>query len=154
MPLLRSSKKWLALCVLALVGALGVGVAVATVTATVLTDTDDVRLRIVRSHFVPSDDQPTFTTGFHTHPGPAIVQVQEGRFDITDGATCKTTRLRAGETYIETPEVPVLVTADRPVKWTTTFILQDGAPLMTPVSDPCLDDDKGDDDHASLLDDG
>jgi quercetin dioxygenase-like cupin family protein len=147
MPVVRSNKKWIALAVLVLLGAVGVGVAVATVTATVLADTHDVRLRIVRSEFVPSADQPTFSSGWHTHPGPVIVQVQEGRFKITD-SNCKTTVLRPGETYIETPEAPLVVTADRAVKWTTTFILPDSPPkpLATPVSDPCSDSDEDEDD--------
>ena len=146
MPVLRSKKKWIALVVLVLAGVVGVGVAVATVTATVLADTNDVRLRIVRSEFVPSGDQPTFSSGWHTHPGPVIVQVQAGRFNITD-ANCKTSVVRPGETYIETPDSPLIVTAKKSVKWTNTFILPVGAPLATPASDPCLDGDgDGDDD--------
>jgi hypothetical protein len=82
--MLRSKNKWIILGVLAVAATLGVGVAVATVTSTVLSDThpaggsaNEIRLRIVRSEFVPSSDQPTFSSGWHTHPGPVIFQVQE-----------------------------------------------------------------------------
>jgi quercetin dioxygenase-like cupin family protein len=118
------------------VAAVGVGVAVATVSTTVLTDTNSVRLRIVRSEFTPSADQLGFSSGWHTHPGPVIVQVQEGYLKITQG-TCHPNVIGPGETYVETPELPVLGTADKEVKWTTSFILPVGAAPATPASDPC-----------------
>jgi hypothetical protein len=149
--MLRSKNKWIILGVLAVAATLGVGVAVATVTSTVLTDThpaggsaNEIRLRIVRSEFVPSSDQPTFSSGWHTHPGPVIFQVQEGRFGITQGPPCRTTTLGPGETYIETPEFPVLATAKRAGKWTTSFILPANKPLLSPASDPCPPDDEDD----------
>jgi hypothetical protein len=116
---------------------IGVGVAIATVTPTVLADTTSVHLRIVHSEFVPSADQPSFTSGWHMHPGPVFVQVQEGELKITQ-ATCHPNVVHAGETYVETPDLPVLATADKPVKWTTSMILPAGAPLSIPVSEsPC-----------------
>jgi hypothetical protein len=149
--MLRSKNKWIILGVLAVAATLGVGVAVATVTSTVLSDThpaggsaNEIRLRIVRSEFVPSADQPSFSSGWHTHPGPVIFQVQEGRFGITQGPPCRTTTLGPGETYIETPEFPVLATAKRAGKWTTSFILPANKPLLSPASDPCPPDDEDD----------
>jgi quercetin dioxygenase-like cupin family protein len=140
-------RKWIALGVIGVAAAVVVGVAVATVTSTVLTDThpaggpaNEVRLRIVRSEFVPSADQPTFSSGWHTHPGPVIFQVQEGRFKITQGPPCRTTTLGPGETYIETPEFPVLARARQAAKWTTSFILAANRPLLTAADDPCPDD--------------
>jgi hypothetical protein len=148
---LRSKTKWIVLGVLAVAASLGVGVAVATVTSTVPTDThpaggsaNEIRLRIVRSEFVPSADQPAFSSGWHTHPGPVIFQVQEGRFRITQGPPCRTTTLGPGETYIETPEFPVLATANRAGKWTTSFILPANKPLLSPASNPCPTDDEDD----------
>jgi hypothetical protein len=148
---LRSKNKWIVLGVLAVAASLGVGVAVATVTSTVLTDThpaggsaNEIRLRIVRSEFVPSADQPTFSSGWHTHPGPVIFQVQEGRFRITQGPPCRTTTLGPGETYIETPEFPVLATTKRAGKWTTSFFLSANKPLSSPANDPCQTDDEDD----------
>jgi quercetin dioxygenase-like cupin family protein len=148
---LLRSKKWVVLGVVA-AAAIGVGVAVATVTSTVLSDThptggsaNEVRLRVVRFEFVPSPDQRTFSSGWHTHPGPVIFQVQEGRVRITQGPPCRTTTLGPGETYIEIPEHPVLATTSRPAKWTTSFILQASDPLSSPASDPCAAGDDGED---------
>jgi hypothetical protein len=143
MPVLRS-KLWLCLAVLAVVASVGAGVALARVTSTVLSDThpaggsaNEVRLRVVRNQFVPSADQPTFSSGWHTHPGPVIFQVQEGRVKITQGPPCRTRTLRTNQTYIEIPEHPVLATAKRAAKWTTSYIVPANKPLMTPVADPC-----------------
>jgi hypothetical protein len=138
------SKKWLIVAAAGVAASVGGGVALATVTSTVLSDThpaggsaDEVRMRIVRSDFVPSADQPTFSSGWHTHPGPVIFQVQEGRMKVTQGPPCRTTKLGPGETYVEIPEHPVVATANRAAKWTTTFILPADKPLLTPTDDPC-----------------
>ena len=138
------SARWLILAAVGVVASVGVGVALATVTSTVLSDThpaggsaNEVRLRVVRNQFVPSADQPTFSSGWHTHPGPVIFQAQERRVTITQGPPCRTTRLGPGETYIEIPEHPVLATAKRAATWTTSFILPADKPLLTPVADPC-----------------
>jgi quercetin dioxygenase-like cupin family protein len=85
---------------------------------------------------VPSADQPTFSSGWHTHPGPVIIQVQEGYLKITQ-ATCYANVIGPGETYIETPELPVLATANREVRWTVTLVVPAGVPLRTDASDPC-----------------
>lgn len=134
--ILRLKRRWVVLAVLVLALAIGAGIAVATVTSTVLSDTETARLRIVRSEFVPSADQPRFTSGWHTHPGPVIVQVQEGFLKITQ-ATCSPTIVYAGETYVETPDLPIVATAKAPVKWTTSMILPPGAPVATPAENPC-----------------
>ena len=84
---------------------------------------------------MPSANQPEFSSGWHTHPGPVIVQVQEGYFKITQ-ATCHPNVIGPGETYVETPELPVLATANKAVKWTTSMILPASAPLATPVTNP------------------
>jgi quercetin dioxygenase-like cupin family protein len=133
---LHSKKKWIVLGILVIAAAVGVGVAVATVTSTILADTTAVRLRIDRSVFVPSADQPEFSSGWHTHPGPVIIQVQEGSLKITQG-TCHPNVVGPGETYIETAELPVLATANKAAKWTATLIVPAGVPLRTNASDPC-----------------
>jgi quercetin dioxygenase-like cupin family protein len=125
---LHSKKKWIVLGILVIAAAVGVGVAVATVTSTILADTTAVRLRIDRSVFVPSPDQPEFSSGWHTHPGPVIIQVQEGSLKITQG-TCHPNVVGPGETYIETAELPVLATANKAAKWTATLIVPAGVPL-------------------------
>jgi hypothetical protein len=129
-------KKWIVLGILVIGASVGVGVAVATVTSTTLADTTAVRLRIDRSVFMPSADQPAFSSGWHTHPGPVIIQVQEGHLKITQG-TCHPNVVGPGETYIETAELPVLATANQAAKWTATLIVPAGLPLRTNASDPC-----------------
>jgi hypothetical protein len=131
-----SKKKWIVLAIVVIAAAVGVGVAVATVTTSNLADTTSVRLRIDRSEFVPSADQPVFSSGWHTHPGPVIIQVQQGKLKITQGP-CHPNVVGPGETYIETPELPVLATANQAVNWTATLIVPAGAPLRTNVSAAC-----------------
>jgi hypothetical protein len=143
------SKKWSIVTVVGVAAAVWVGVAVATVTGTVLTDThpaggsaNEVRMRILANDFVPSADQPTFSSGWHTHPGPVLFQVQEGRVTITQGPPCRTRKLGPGETYVEIPEQPVLATAKRAAKFTATQFLAADEPLQTPADAPCqLDND-------------
>src|SRR2546421_12276288 len=101
MPVPKSPRGLLALGTVLLVGAVGVGVASAMVVTTVLADTNVVRERILRTHFVPSSSQPRFNAGWHIHPGVAIVEVQSGQLTITQG--CRTHRLGPGDTYIEVP---------------------------------------------------
>jgi quercetin dioxygenase-like cupin family protein len=134
--ILRLKRKWIVLGILVIGASVGVGVAVATVTSTTLADTTAVRLRIDRSVFTPSADQAEFSSGWHTHPGPVIIQVQEGYLKITQG-TCHPNVVGPGETYIETAELPVLATANQAARWTATLIVPAGLPLRTNASDPC-----------------
>jgi quercetin dioxygenase-like cupin family protein len=137
MTAFRPSKRIvLALAIVILAAAAGVAVAAQTI----VTDTDNVHLRIVKSQF---DDG--FDSGWHTHPGPAIVQVQQGRFKIFQ-STCEPTTVRAGETYIEVPNDPVLAVAKGEIEWTTTLIYETGQAAATPVASPCPAGEEGDDD--------
>jgi hypothetical protein len=132
----RTKKRWLIFGVLLVVAAVGVGVAVATVTSNTLVDTSSVRLRVDRTEFVPSHGQRHFSSGWHTHPGPVIIQVQHGYLKITQG-TCHPNVIGPGETYIETPYLPVLATANKAAGWTATLIVPTGVPLRTDVSPAC-----------------
>jgi quercetin dioxygenase-like cupin family protein len=137
MKAFRPSKKIvLALAIVTVAAAAGVAVAAQTI----VTDTDNVHLRIVKSQF-----DEGFDSGWHTHPGPAIVQVQQGRFKITQG-NCQATTVTAGETYIEVPNVPVLAVAKGEIEWTTTLIYETGRPAATPVASPCPAGEEDDDD--------
>jgi quercetin dioxygenase-like cupin family protein len=109
--------------------AAGVGIGIAATSTTV--DTNDVRLRVLQSDFADG-----FDSGWHTHPGAVIVQVQEGFLKITQGG-CQPEVVQKGETYLEVPLVPVRAVATGPVKWTTTQIIPVGAPPLTVVSSPC-----------------
>jgi quercetin dioxygenase-like cupin family protein len=121
---LPRSKKTLALVITtAALVVLGASVAVAgVITQQVLfppnnaANSGPANIRIV--HTVAND----FDSGWHSHPGPAIVQVQAGDFKIYQGS-CQPTVVQKGETYIEVPGVPVRAVADGPVEWTTTLVI-------------------------------
>jgi hypothetical protein len=93
-------------------------------------------IRIV--HTVADD----FDSGWHTHPGPAIVQVQEGQFKIYQQG-CEPKVVDKDETFVEVPGVPVRGVAKGPVEWTTTLVIPGAfggnpAPLaQSPAADPC-----------------
>lgn len=116
MRFLRSKK------FLALAGAL---VVVATVTAvslaavlsqTVMADGTNIHFRVVRTV------ADSYDSGWHTHPGLAVVQVQSGSFQITQGS-CTPKTVGAGETFIEVPYLPVRAVATGPISWTTTLLV-------------------------------
>ena len=133
MRLLRR-KRWIVVVALALGGVIGAGVARALTTTTVVADTNTVRERIAT---ISTDGN--FNSGWHIHPGPVIVQVQDGYLKITQG-TCHPNVIGPGETYIETPGVPVIAEADHAVSWTITEIIPNsapGAPDRTATTSPC-----------------
>jgi hypothetical protein len=127
------SRKAIAFAAAALAGAaLGVGIAVAAITSqTTVADSSAVRLLSVRS---AADD---LDSGWHKHPGPAIVQVQAGFLKLYQGS-CEPTIVGPGETFIEVPELPIRGVAKGHVEWTTTFVIPQGVPPASPVTtDPC-----------------
>lgn len=122
---------------LALVVALGLASAFAAFavagiwTQNVVTDTNNVRLRIVHTY------AGNFDSGWHTHPGLAVVQVTKGALQITQGS-CTPKTVAAGETSVEVPGVPVRAVGLGEVEWTTTFILPYGAAPTTLLdTNPC-----------------
>jgi hypothetical protein len=122
--------------VLALVGALLV-CAVLSATALsgvwsqwVAADGGTVHFRVIKTS--ASD----FDSGWHIHPGPAIVQVTLGSFQITQGS-CTPRTVNAGDTFIEVPYTPVRAVAVGRIEWTTTLIGRAEEPLLTPVASPC-----------------
>jgi hypothetical protein len=130
MRLLRT-KQVLVLVAAVLPAAAITAVGIAAVTSqTVMSDGTNIHLRIVKT---AAND---FDSGWHVHPGPAIVQVQEGSFQITQG-TCTPKTVAAGDTYIETPYVPVRAVASGRVVWTTTLFGRYEDKLLAPVASPC-----------------
>lgn len=130
MRILRTKK------VLVLMGAVlsaaaitAVGIA-AVSSQTVLSDGTTLHLRVVKT--VAND----FDSGWHIHPGPVIVQVQEGSFQLTQGS-CTAKTVSAGETFIEVPYVPVRGIATGRVVWTTSLLVRAEDKLSTPVTNPC-----------------
>jgi hypothetical protein len=127
------SKKWAVLAAFVIGGAIGAGIASAVTTSTVVTDTNVVRERIAR---ITTDGD--FSSGWHIHPGPVIVQVQDGFLHFTQN-TCNVTVVGPGETYIETPGVPIDLEVPKAATWTITEILPNtvGSPDRSPATDPC-----------------
>lgn len=125
------SRKALTLAVAVLVAAGLAAVGIAAVTSqTVVADATNLHLRIIKSTANDLD------SGWHVHPGPAIVQVQAGSFQITQGS-CTPKTVSAGETYIEVPFLPVRAVATGNVVWTTTLLGRYEDKLNTPVASPC-----------------
>lgn len=115
----------LAAAVLAAAGIAGV------VSQTVVADGTNIHFRVVRT--VAND----FDSGWHVHPGLAIVQVQQGSFQIYQGS-CTPKTVGAGDTYIEVPYLPVRAVATGTVAWTTTFLVHYEEPVLTPMTtNPC-----------------
>jgi hypothetical protein len=126
------SKKSLIIVATMVAAAVGAAVAIAAVTSqTVLADGNTIHYRFVRTAADGLD------SGWHTHPGLAIVQVQEGALQITQGS-CTPKTVAAGETLIEVPYLPVRGTATGRVVWTTSFVVRAEDPLSIPVTpSPC-----------------
>ncbi len=125
------SKKIMALVGAVLAAAALAAVGISAVTSqTVLADGTNLHIRVVKT---AAND---FDSGWHIHPGPAIVQVQEGSFQITQGS-CTAKAVGAGETYIEIPFVPVRAVATGRIVWTTTLLGRYEDKLLTPVASPC-----------------
>ena len=131
MRVLRSKKLMiLAGAVVAAAALAAVGLASAW-TTTVQTDSNNVRLRVVST--IASD----YDSGWHMHPGPAIVQVTLGSFQFYQGS-CTPKTVSAGETFVEVPGVPVSAVAVGRIDWTTSLIVPYGSAVSTPVTpSPC-----------------
>jgi len=129
--------RWRWPIVAALVGGVTVGTSVAiaaVVSSNVVADTNTVREKIVKTEV-----EGGFESGWHIHPGPAIVQVEAGQIMLFQN-TCHPRILNAGDTFIEIPGVPVNAVVKDHAKWTTTFFLPNSAPGQPDrlaATDPC-----------------
>jgi hypothetical protein len=131
MRILRSKKAMVTLASTVVAAAVLAGTALSgLISQTIVRDSTSVHLRVVRSI------ADGYDSGWHTHPGPAIVQVQEGSFQITQG-TCTPVTVSAGQTYVEVPWLPVRAVAMTRVVWTTTLEGPQEDALLTPVPSPC-----------------
>jgi len=90
-------------------------------------DTNNVRMRV--QHFSTSN----FDSGWHSHPGLVIVQVEQGSLTTT-GSNCVKKTIGPGESYIEIPYTPLRVVGVGYAKFTVTFLVAFGAPLSAPVA--------------------
>ena len=108
-----------------LVAVFSIGVALAATAPTqkaIVDEYGNLRLRIVQSDYVPTAADPRFDSGWHTHPGLAIVQVKAGTFEITQ-VGCTPTIVGPGQTFIEIPNTPVRAVSQGAIKWTTSLLL-------------------------------
>jgi hypothetical protein len=127
--LLRSKKVLAVLAATAVTGALA-GVAIsAVISQTVLVDGTNIHFRIVKT------TAADFDSGWHIHPGLAIVQVTDGSLQITQGS-CTPKTVNAGDTFIEVPYTPVRATGS--ATWTVTFLVHYEEPVLIPLTtNPC-----------------
>jgi len=127
MRLLRT-KSFLVLLTAVITAGVTAAVAVPAVLSTqIITDTNSVHFQVVRR------TADGFDSGWHVHPGLAIVQVQGGSVAITQGS-CTAKTLGPGDTYVEVPHVPVRAVATGYFAWTTTFIVGAADQLQIPWS--------------------
>ena len=113
---IRRSRRVSVLVLVTALAGIGATVAVsAVVSQQTIADTGNLHLRIVRTN------ANGFDSGWHVHPGLAVVQVQEGSFQIYQGG-CNPATVGAGQTYLEVPHLAVRAIATGTVRWTTTLI--------------------------------
>jgi hypothetical protein len=139
------SLSWKALVALlgtaAILAACSIGVALAATAPAqkaIVDEYGNLRLRIVESDYAPTAADPRYDSGWHVHPGLAIVQVKSGTFDITQ-VGCTPTKVGPGQTFIEIPNTPVRAVSEGAIKWTTSLLLWNtggSGPLSPAVSTP------------------
>ena len=125
---MKRTKPVLALLAVGIIACTVTAVALAAVSSQrVINDTGNVHLRVVRT---VADG---FDSGWHVHPGIAVVQVQEGAFQIYQGS-CTPRTVSAGDTFIEVPHLAVRAVATGRIAWTTTLITNGGDLPQIPLS--------------------
>ena len=131
----------------AILGACSIGMALAATAPAqkaIVVEYGNLRLRIVESSYTPTAADPNYDSGWHIHPGLAIVQVKSGTFDITQ-VGCTPTKVGPGQTFSEIPNTPVRAVSEGAIKWTTSLLLWNTggsgpfspAPLTPLASGPC-----------------
>lgn len=149
--------RWLVVTIVLVALAVPVGVAVATpsqgVTPTPIgRGTFDERAKIhtatIKARIKPSDFvvlslhfAPGGTTGWHSHPGPAMAVIQEGTFTLYNASdrTCRPRRYGPGQAFVDRGGGNVHIgrnETDKPVRVLVTFVLPKGAPTTIDAPDP------------------
>ena len=83
--------------------------------------------------------QPGGSTGWHTHPGPALVTVKTGQLTLHRAKSCRTRTFAAGQTFLEYGPHDVNLTGNETGAVTetlVTFLVPVGAPLTVDASAP------------------
>lgn len=122
------SRKFLLLLAAFITAGSAAAIAIAAVTSQqVITDTKNVQLRVQKTI------ADGFDTGWHVHPGLAVIQVEEGTIQIYENG-CTPKAVAAGDTFIEVPYLPVRAIATGHVVWTTTFVVDNSGLFLIPLS--------------------
>jgi quercetin dioxygenase-like cupin family protein len=105
--------------------------------------TSNIKAKIKPSDFavVQVDIAPGGTTGWHSHPGPALVVIKEGTFTLYDGddRKCRPHRYGPGQAFVDEGGGHVHIGRNEgtvPVKLLVTFIVPIGAAPTIDVPDP------------------
>jgi hypothetical protein len=126
----RRSKSFIVVLFALLVAGAAVTVATAAVISQqVYAEGDGLHYRFEKR----TSDASGFDSGWHVHPGLAIVQVESGSFQIYQGS-CTPKTVNAGETFIEVPWKPVRAVSTGPITWTTSLLIASGQQLLIPLS--------------------
>jgi len=83
--------------------------------------------------------QPGGSTGWHVHPGPALVTVKTGRLTLHRAKGCRSRTFAAGQTFLEYGPKDVNLTGNETGAVTeavVTFLLPVGAPITVDAPDP------------------
>ena len=95
---------------------------------------DGSRLFLQHSVFAPGQ-----STGWHTHPGPAIVMVVSGSQTLEEpqGSNCRTITANAGEGFVTTTGVHQAVTGPQGADtWALYVLPPDATAVRTPAPTP------------------
>jgi quercetin dioxygenase-like cupin family protein len=83
--------------------------------------------------------QPGGTTGWHVHPGPALVTVKTGQLTLHRAKGCRTRTFGAGQTFLELGPADVNLTRNETgtvTETVATFLLPVGAPTTVDAPAP------------------
>jgi len=127
MQVLRSKKFLVVLAGLSVAGIVAAVAIPAVISQAVVIDATTAHFRIVKT---AADG---FDSGWHVHPGVAIVQVQQGAFQMYQGS-CTPRTVSAGDTFIEILYEPVRAVATGRIVWTTTLITNQGDLPLIPLA--------------------
>ena len=83
--------------------------------------------------------QPGGSTGWHVHPGPALVTVKTGQLTLHRAKGCRTRTFGAGQTFLELGPADVNLTRNETgtvTETVVTFLLPVGAPTTVDAPAP------------------
>lgn len=79
--------------------------------------------------------QPGGTTGWHTHPGPVLVNIVQGELEIVHAEDCKTHTYTAGEAFVDTGQHNEVATNPNETECTVAYAIFLGVPDGAPPTE-------------------